>query len=108
MAPMIKAIATKLISLQSLDMEMGMDTKWCYWFSNLVRLKKLKWTVRHMDEAFIPLAIGSGENRAYPEETFLKVFESFDESPCVTIELKWTERFLKELIDPDEVFDFVG
>ena len=87
MRPFIGAIATNLRQLEYMDMDMGLDSDWCWLFSELSNLKVLKWTIRNKDEAF------RGPAGFWPDDIFSEVFSGFTEKPSIEVVAEYSEEY---------------
>jgi hypothetical protein len=91
--PGIHVITTRMQDLQHLDLNMGLDLRWCPQFAQLSNLKELVWTVTYAMDAFRSASDQDppGDEWLAPddeaEKAFSEAFAGFVETPLVRITL---------------------
>jgi hypothetical protein len=71
--PIIHCITSNLQSLRFVEMDMGLDIRWCELFSNLQDMEFVDWTIRNVEDAFVSrLEVGPEEEEEAEDKKRLK------------------------------------
>ena len=104
--PIINIVTTKLLSIQKLEFETGLDLHWCQQFSRLLNLESLIWKIRFVDKAF--RYIDNPDEDWLREETcaemaFSAAFARFPEKPQIQIEPVYSEDWRDETSSSEDL-----